>query len=471
MIFSTMSLFSATLCAQVKNPSHEWVKDYLQKGQQEWADASLNIWDYAELGYLEHKSSALLKNKLKEHGFLIEEVKGIPTAFVATYGTGTPVIGILGEYDALPGLSQAATFERKPIEGKNAGHACGHHLFGTGSVAAAIAVAEWLKQTKHPGIIKFFGCPAEEGGSGKVYMARDGVFNSVDVMLHWHAGDKNMAVMDKALANMSGKFRFYGVSAHAAGAPHKGRSALDGVEAMSMMANMMREHIPSDARLHYVITQGGKAPNVVPDFAEAYYYVRHPEKEQVIEIWKWLNEIAKGAAQGTQTRVEVEVIGGTYNLLPNEPLARQMYNNLIEVGGVQYDERESDIAKKIAVSFNYNTDPSEASRIQPFEHERSGFGSTDVGDVSWQVPTTGLRTATWVPGTSAHSWQAVAVGATSIATKGMIVAAKTLACTMLDLLQTPTLVAQAKKDFTERRGDSKYEPLVGDRKAPLNYRE
>ncbi len=225
------------------------------------------IWGYAEMGYLEEKSAALLQKTLSEQGFSIKKgVAGIPTAFIAEFGSGSPVLAILGEYDALPGLSQQAVPEKSDA-GKAAGHACGHHLFGTASAAAAIAVKDWMQANNAKGTIRFYGCPAEEGGSGKVYLVREGLFSDVDVALHWHPGAENEASEGAALANKSAKFRFYGVSAHAAGSPEKGRSALDGVESMNVMVNMMREHIPQEARIHYVITDGGKAPNVVPDFA------------------------------------------------------------------------------------------------------------------------------------------------------------------------------------------------------------
>jgi aminobenzoyl-glutamate utilization protein B len=309
-----------------------------------------NIWNLAEMGYQEEKSTTLLQQILSNEGFSIKKgVAGMPTAFIAEYGSGSPVIAILGEYDALPGLSQQAIAEKKSA-GKPAGHACGHHLFGTASVAAAIEVKNWIKTNNIKGTIRFYGCPAEEGGSGKVYLVRDGLFNDVDIALHWHPSSKNAASAGAALANKSAKFRFYGVSAHAAGSPEKGRSALDGVEAMDMMINMMREHIPQEARIHYVITQGGKAPNVVPDFAEVYYYARHNKRDVVIDIFDRMIKAAEGAALGTGTTMDFEMIGGTHELLPNLTLQKLMYDNLVTVGGVQYTDEEKVFADKIAVS-------------------------------------------------------------------------------------------------------------------------
>ncbi|MBI3482635.1 MAG: amidohydrolase, partial [Bacteroidetes bacterium] len=265
------------------------------------------IWGFAEVGFQETQSSTLLQQTLKESGFQIEVgVAGMPTAFIATYGSGKPVIGILGEYDALPGVAQEAVPELKPINGQKAGHACGHHLFGTASSAAAIAVKEWLIANKKSGTIKFFGTPAEEGGSGKVYLVRDGFFNGVDVVFHWHPSSRNSAGYGSSLSNKSGKFRFYGIASHAAASPQRGRSALDAVEAMDMMVNMMREHLDEKTRIHYVITRGGEAPNVVPAFAEVYYYVRHPDPAQVKSTWEWVTKAAQGASIGTETRFESE---------------------------------------------------------------------------------------------------------------------------------------------------------------------
>jgi aminobenzoyl-glutamate utilization protein B len=307
---------------------------------------ALNIWEYAEVGFKEEKSSALLQKTLSDNGFEIKKgVADIPTAFVATYGSGQPVIGILAEFDALPGLSQQTVPERKPVPGKDAGHACGHHLFGVASVAAAIEIKKLIEQGKLKGTIKLFGTPAEEGGSGKVYMVREGLFKNVDVVLHWHAGDQNTVTMTSALANSSAKFRFHGLSAHASSAPDKGRSALDAVEAMNYMVNMMREHIPSEARIHYVITAGGKAPNVVPDFAEVYYYVRHPNRDLVKQIFDRVVKASNGAAMGTDTKTSYEVIGGTFDLLINKSLAAVMQKNLDRVGGVQYTAEENNLEK------------------------------------------------------------------------------------------------------------------------------
>lgn len=471
IVLSVLAIFASTaLKAQKK------LDDVLKKidsKSESYGEIAQTIWNFAEMGYQEEQSSALLQKTLSDAGFTIKKgVAGIPTAFIAEYGSGVPIIGIMGEYDALPGLSQQAVPEKKSA-GEAAGHACGHHLFGTASAASAIAVKDWLKASNSKGTIRFYGTPAEEGGSGKVYMVREGLFNDVDVALHWHPGSQNAASAGAALANKSAKFRFYGISAHAAGAPEKGRSALDGVEAMNAMVNMLREHVPEKARIHYVITDGGKAPNVVPDFAEVYYYARHNRRDVVIDIFDRIIKAGEGAALGTGTTMDFEMIGGTHELLPNLTLQKLMHNNLSRIGGLEYTTAEKEFADKIAISLGYQgVDVRIAKNIQPYKTEAKAYGSTDVGDVSFAVPTVGMSAATWVPGTPAHSWQAVAAGGTSIGNKGMMVATKTLTLTAINLFQDQKLIAKAKEEFLERRGaDFKYIPLLGDRAPALNYRK
>jgi aminobenzoyl-glutamate utilization protein B len=431
------------------------------------------IWEWAEVGYQETRSSALLADRLEAAGFAVERgVAGIPTAFVAEIGAGEPVIALLGEFDALPGITQSDAPVRDPRTDVGAGHACGHHLFGTASASAAIAVAEWLAASGREGTVRFYGTPAEEGGAGKVYLVRAGLFEDVDVALHWHPGDGNSADARTSNANRSAKFRFHGQSAHAASAPHRGRSALDGVEAMNHMTNLMREHVPQDARIHYVITEGGAAPNVTPDFSEVFYYTRHPDPDEVRSIFDRVVAAAEGAALGTGTTVDFEIIHGLLSLLPNETLQRRVHAHLERVGGVEYDDEQRAFAERLRASLGEVDAPlAQASAIDPFSFGH-GHGSTDVGDVSWVVPTAGLYTATWVPGTSAHSWQAVAAGGTEIGVDGMQVAAKVLALTAAELLSDPALVAEARSEFEARRGpDWVYEPLLGDRDPPLDYRD
>jgi aminobenzoyl-glutamate utilization protein B len=459
-------------------PSNEPLKTAAIQGLEaaypQYKDVALQIWNNAELGYKEVKSSALLQETLRKEGFTVEAgVADIPTAFVATYGSGQPVIGILAEFDALPGLAQQAVPEKKTIAGQAGGHGCGHHLFGAASVAAGVSIKKLIEEKKLTGTIKVYGCPAEEGGSGKVYMVRAGLFNNVDVAIHWHPGDGNGVTMTSALANSSAKFRFYGLSAHAAGAPERGRSALDAVESMNYMVNLMREHVPQETRIHYVITSGGKAPNVVPDYAEVYYYVRNPKRDNVKQIFERVVTAAKAAAMGTETKMEYEIIGGTHDLLLNRTLGEAMQVNLEKVGGVKYTPEEVDFAQKIQSSFTYKAPAiATADSVKPLKIEMdAGGGSTDVGDVSYALPTVGMRAATWAPGTPAHSWQAVACGGTEIGTKGMLVAAKTMALTAIDLFTKPALIEQSKAEFLKMKGDYKYEALLGNRKPALNYRD
>ena len=458
--------------------SNGWAEDYseldqsINNHQQQFEKVALQIWDIAEVGYQEYQSSSLLKESLAREGFRIEEnVANIPTAFIAEYGEGSPVIGILGEFDALPGLAQTASPYKEKYKDNIAGHACGHHLFGAGSAWASVVVKEWLTRNNKTGTIRFYGTPAEEGGSGKVYMARDGLFDDVDVVLHWHPSSQNHARPRTSNSNKSAKFSFEGISAHAAGAPDKGRSALDGVESMNMMVNLMREHMPQDSRIHYVITKGGLAPNVVPDEAEVYYYVRHPKRQMVEKLFNRVVKAAKGAAMGTETTVSFEVIHGNYSLMPNDTLQKIMHEKLSARGGVTYSSKENKFANTI-----YKTLLSPTAQVGDQEKVLSykpthGHGSTDVGDVSWLVPTAGLRISTWVPGTAAHSWQAVAAGGTTIGLKGTKLAAEILSETAIEIYLDPSIASKAKQELEKRVGEGfNYVPLLGDRKPPLDYR-
>ena len=432
------------------------------------------IWDAAELGYQETASSALLQRELKAAGFKVQAgVAGMPTAFIARAGraAGGPVIAVLAEMDALPGVSQAALPQRQPITGKDAGHACGHNLFGAGSVAAALAVKQWLDASGQPGEVRVYGAPAEEGGSGKVFLVKAGLFEDVDVVLHWHPHASNSAAQNTALANVSGKFRFHGVAAHAAASPERGRSALDGVEALNAMVNLMREHVPQDVRIHYVITAGGKAPNVVPPEAEVYYYVRHQDPEVAKTVMARVRKAAEGAAMGTETQVTYQPIGGTYNLLPNDVLGRAMDAQLRRVGGVRYSAQDTAFAEQLRQSLDNPPPLAQAAEIEPYAVGQVTHHSTDVGDVSWVVPTVGLGTATWVPGTAAHSWQAVAASGSHIGYQGAAVAAKVIALTATELFAHPQLIAQAKAEFDQRRGANFHYHSLLDRDTPaLDYR-
>jgi len=463
------------LDAQGKRPDPRTaVLDALEKRSAHYAGIAHQIWGFAEVGYQEVKSSALLQQELAQAGFVLDRgVAGAPTAFTATFGSGSPVIGIVGEFDALPGLSQEASPLQRAISEGGAGHGCGHHLFGTASTAAAIAVKEWMVANKVPGTLRFYGTPAEEGGSGKVFMVRAGLFKDVDAVVSWHPSDRNAADASSTLANISAKFRFRGVSAHAAAAPERGRSALDGVEAMTHMVNLMREHVPEDTRMHYVITAGGRAPNVVPDFAEVFLYARQGDMRILDEIWERILSAAKGAAMGTGTSVEHETIGAVYNVLPNDVLSQVQQRNLERVGGVRYSAEDRAFATELQKSLGPNLPAvDDAARVHPFVSGGVTSASTDMGDVSWAVPTVQLSAATWVPGTPAHSWQAVAAGGTAIGAKGMMVAAKTMSLTAMDLFTDAELRARARAEFDRRRGSSFVYRTRLDRAGPaLDYRK
>ena len=438
-------------------------------------DMAQKIWDLAELGFMEEESVKILSGKLESAGFTIEHgVGGMPTAFVASYGSGKPTIGLLAEYDALPGMSQKPIAKYEPRENGAPGHACGHHLFGTGSVATAIAVKNWLQASGQSGTIRLYGTPAEEGGGGKIFMVRAGLFDDVDAVLTWHPGDRNKCSATSTLAAASMNFKFRGISSHAAAAPERGRSALDGVEAMNNMVNLMREHIPQDSRIHYAIKNGGGAPNIVPAYAEVSYIIRHPDIATMQNLLARVKRAAQGAALGTDTKVEEEVEIGYYNILTNETLSRMMHANLEKTGGVQYDATEKIFAKEIMTTYDPKDRTVEsATAIEEFTTvSNRPTGSTDVGDISWVVPTASMSAATWVPGTSAHSWQAVAAGGTTIGTKGMMVAAETMTRSCIQLFKDPKIIDKAKEELLAKRGpDFEYECLVGDNPPPLNYRK
>jgi len=439
-----------------------------------FGELSRRIWEFAEVGYKEKQSSDLLKSELRDAGFRLQEnVAEIPTAFVASHGRGKPIIGILGEFDALPGLSQDSIPEKKALTPGAPGHGCGHNLFGVSSAFAAITIKDYLTGKNLAGTIRFYGTPAEEGGAGKVYMARAGVFNDCDVIMAWHPGDANSASMKSSLANISAKFRFYGQAAHAAAAPDKGRSSLDAVMLMGHAVDMLREHVPSTTRIHYIITQGGGAPNVVPDFAEIYLYARHPNMPTLDGIWARIVKCAEAGALATETRMEMELVASVYNELPNEPLANLIDKNLRRVGGVTYTAEEQAFAENLRQTFSLDGALALGSQQEAQQMEGGvSSGSTDVSDVSWIVPTTEFRAATYVPGTPGHSWQSTACSGHSIGRKGMIVAAKTLALSAVDLLQDAKLIEAARDDFNKRRAGHDYRSRIpANQKPPLNYRD
>ena len=471
----------------------------MKKFALEWIDSNKEriieicdkIWEYAELGLIEYKSSKLLADELEKHGFEVKRgVAGMPTAFVATWGEGKPVIGIMGEYDALPGLSQKKVPRPEPLEPGKPGHGCGHNIHGTSGAAAAIAVKEAMEKYGLKGTIKFYGCPAEENFSGKVFMVRDGLFNDVDAVISHHPSTMNEVSLISSLAVNSAKFHFYGKASHAGASPEHGRSALDAVELMNIGVNYLREHVIQDARIHYIIEKGGDQPNIVPAYARSWYYVRAPERDELEEIYEWILDIAKGAAMMTRTKLEVEFLEGCYNLIPNRTMAELIVKNMREIGTPKYSQEDLEFAKEIA-----KTIPREMKIAQLKKSKRPGWerlidkliddevpdpwgegevmhGSTDVADVSWQAPTVEFSTAAWILGTPAHSWQAVAQSGTSLGHKSAVFAAKVMAATIIDLLTNEQLLAKAKEEHKRRLGGKQYKPPIPpDHKPPLDFWE
>lgn len=462
--------------AQTGNVAHQQVEKMVDANSTNWKQVSKEIWGFAELGYHENKSSALLQAQLKASGFALQSgVADEPTAFIASYGEGKPVVAILGEFDALPGLSQQAVPERAPVTQGGAGHGCGHNLLGSGAALAAVSVKQYMEVNHVKGTLRYYGTPAEEGGSGKVYMVRAGVFKDVDVVLHWHPGDGNFVIDGGALAVTSAKFTFHGVAAHASMSPDRGRSALDAVMLMGNGIEFMREHVPSNTRMHYIITKGGVAANIVPDLAQMDLVARSPSNTVLAGIWARLLDIAKGAALMTGTTVEVTDIGSDADIIGNDALAAEAQKSLEEVGGYTMTEDQQKFARELQKSFGLETLPSldETKVVRPFHKPdpNAPSASTDVGDVSWVVPTIGFTAATFVPGSAAHTWQAAASAGMSIGQDGMVVASKALALTAVDLFSNPKLIAAAKADFAKELAGKTYRSAIPDGQKPLiDYR-
>lgn len=427
----------------------------------------------------EEYASRLLAEKLEADGFSISwGAGGMPTAFIAEWGEGSPIIGLLGEYDALPGLSQELAAEKTPIDAGGPGHGCGHNLYGTACMGSVAALKAAMQRTGVKGTIRFYGCPAEETLVGKTFMARDGVFDDLDAAISWHPGDTNISFNGSSLAMNSFKVNFHGVAAHAGGSPWLGRSALDGVMLMDAGVNYMREHVPPESRIHSVVASGGQAPNVVPAFAQVWYFVRAPQRKQVEEMYRWMQDIAKGAALMSGTTHEIEFITGCYDILPNKVISDLLYEKMAEVDDMTFTEQERQFARDLQATFpdgsvqngfdwmkrSTSADLDPAAMDDPlwedvFRHSptppRMG-GSTEVADVSWISPTGQITTTCWPLGTPGHSWQTVASSGSSIGAKGMIFAAKAMALAAFDLLAKPDLLAAAQADFAQARGDKTY---------------
>ncbi len=431
---------------------------------------SRKIWESPELGFHEGRSSALLQQELKSAGFNVKAgVAGMPTAFTAEIGSGKPVIGILGEFDALPGLSQKEQATRSPISDGGPGHGCGHNLLGTATVLSAIAIKEELQARGIRGTLRYYGTPAEEGGSGKVYMLHAGLFKDVDAVLTWHPGSGNQVDLGSNLAIDSALFRFYGTPAHAAIAPFRGRSALDGAMIMLHAVEMLREHVPQETRIHYVISNGGAAPNVVPAFAEVNLWARHPALDTLAGVWERILKCAQAGALASETRFELAQVRSVANVIPNGPLAEVMGRALLKAGGYDYSAAE----RKFADDIRATLDPA-GEFVAPFvvtadKSQRQGMASSDFGDVSWNVPSVEFTAATFPSGVSPHTWQAAACAGSSIGRKGMLVAARTLALGAMDLFTQPATLQAARADFDTRRAGRTWVTLIPtDAKAPVD---
>ena len=430
-----------------------------------------SIFNYAETAYGEFRSAEQWTRYLESEGFTVERnAGGIPTAFVASFGSGSPVIGMMAEYDAIAGMSQDTVPYRKPLIPGAPGHACGHNVLGTGSIAGAVAVSKYLAASGASGTVKLFGCPAEEGGGGKAYMMTGGVFDGLDAMLDWHPDTRNTVNKATGLANVQVLFTFKGKSSHASGAPDAGRSALDAVESFNYMMNMMREHVPQTSRIHYVITDGGKAPNVVPDRASVKYFFRSPSRETVQDILSRALKAAEGAAMGTGTTFDYELVSGNYERLPNDEMAALVGRSLQKVGGISLDEREMEFAREVASVSGANASLIDrlSKVVPPADEGYEAYVSSDVGNVTWAVPTGSFRYSCFTPGGVGHSWQQVASCGTTIGTKGAIGAAKVLYYSAVELITDARLLSRVREEFLSRRGpDFTFQPMMGNRRPPF----
>ena len=480
IVLSLLAVEAAPAARQArldKNKSTAW--SWLEDSKQDAIACARDIWEHPEIGEQEFYSSKRLADLLESRGFILQRgVADLPTAWVATFTNGEgPTLGYLAEFDALPGLSQeAGSPVRKPLIEGQPGHGCGHDLLGTGSAFAALGVKQAMIQNKISGTVKVFGCPAEETLIGKVYMARAGVFNGVDVMLGWHPGSENAVTFKSSLAMTSIKFRFHGKTAHAAGDPQDGRSALDAVELMDVGVNFMREHMIDKARVHYVITSGGGAPNVVPDRTEVWYYVRAPRTEEQKPILEWVRQIAKAAAEMTRTTVEEELLSTCREVLLNDPLARVLQENLQQVGPPVFEAQDWEFARKLSENFSKpDSVPLDTTiaklEIVPPDKWEWGSGSTDDGDVSWIVPYGRITTACSAKGGAGHSWQVVTCAGSAVGFKGMLVASKVLAGAGIDLLTQPNLRQTAREDFLKKLDGKTYECGVPDSLPPPSRRK
>jgi aminobenzoyl-glutamate utilization protein B len=459
--------------------------DWIDKNAERMISISDRLWKFAELGFLEFKSSELLAEELNKNGFEVQlGLAGMPTAILAKYGEGGPTIGVMGEYDALVGLSQKPVPYREAVEVDSPGHGCGHNIHGASGLAGALAVKSVLEASNVSGTIKFFGTPAEESGSGKVWMVREGVFGGVDAVLSHHPSIMNTASLATSLSNNSVKFHFYGRTSHAAGSPEQGRSALDAVELMNVGVNYLREHIIDEARIHYIIEEGGGQPNVVPGYARSWYLIRAPEREDVEVIYSRVLDAAKGAAIMSATEYRAEFLKAIYNKLPSKTLSELVVKNMREIGTPEYSAEDVEFAEKIAESISVESKKTELrktgrpgwSKLLDVLIDRSihdvwnegqvKAGSTDVSDVSWLAPTMEFNTSAWVLGTPGHSWQIVAQSASGLGHKSLIFASKIIATSAIELLMDSELLKGAREEHFRRVNGRKYRTPLPKKAVP-----
>ncbi len=459
---------------------------YVREVSDKLLDVSRKVWEFAEVGLQENRSAKVQVDYLASEGFSVKQgTGGMPSAFVAEWGSGKPVIGFLGEYDALMGLSQKASPVKEPVCEGAPGHGCGHNLLGAAAIGSAVALKRYLTAHKMPGTVRYYGCPAEETLIGKVFMARDGVYDDLDAAITWHPGATNTVQLGSSNGVNSAKFTFHGKTAHAAGDPHNGRSALDAVELMNIGANYLREHVISDARLHYVITNGGGQPNVVPATAQVWYYVRAPHRPQVEEIYGRLIDVAKGAALMTGTTFDIEFLAGCYDVLPNDVLAGLCLDVFKKLGPPEWSGKDLEFAEELSKSLDRKQTeaglkalgaPKElfeqvvnTTVIDPLDKGKVMAGSTDVGDVSWIVPTVQVSAACWPIGSPGHSWQIAASSGHPLGEKGMLKAAEVMAGAAIELVCDSGILEKAKQEFKDRLGGQKYQtPLPAGSKPPLS---
>ncbi|MBK8503335.1 MAG: amidohydrolase [Saprospiraceae bacterium] len=461
-------IFPIVMSAQM-NAEKESVLQSVESHKAALIELSDQIWAFAETALREHQSSKVLADYAEEQGFRVERgVAGMPTAFIASFGSGKPVIGILGEYDALPGISQKASPVKEPLKEGAAGHGCGHNLFGAASLGAAIAIKELIERGELKGTIRFYGTPAEESVGGKIYMVRDGLFSDLDACIDWHPDAKTKANTQSSQALIDLGVEFYGKAAHAAYDPWNGRSALDAVESFISGVNLYREHIRPTSRLHYIIQSGGDVPNVIPEYAKVWIWARDSKRSIVDELQQRIRKIAAGAALMNEVDYRVSLNAGDHELLVNRTGAYVLHQNLSILGPIEYSASELDFAKRIQSATGKESLGIDG-QVQPFEETREHpeGGSTDVGDVSWNVPQISLLVTTAPTGTPWHSWPVVACGGMSIGHKGLVYAAKAMALTMVDLYQDDQILKDMRTEFLEKKGNYQYKAMIPEGPPPM----